>query len=64
MDKKTRYQLKLRQIVKKSFKVFKMERGSERRKSEHRKVRTSKVFKDDQNVKRSERRKSECQKER
>jgi hypothetical protein len=37
------------------------ERGSERRKSEHRRVRTSK---DDQNVERSERQKSEHRKER
>jgi hypothetical protein len=41
------------------------ERGSERQKSEHRKVRTSKVFlKDDHNVERSEHRKSERRKER
>jgi len=45
-------------------------RGSERRRSEHRKVRTSKFFfkmirtSKDQNVERSERRKSERRKER
>ncbi len=43
---------------------MKKERGSERQKSLHRKVRTSKVFfKEDQSVERSERQKSECQKE-
>ncbi len=38
-------------------------RGLERQKSEHRRVRTLKVFKDDQNVIRSERQKSEHRKE-